>query len=380
MLLATTAMAEGAADIAAPTTGFTYYNRVGVAIGNFDAAMTGCLSDVRNIAPLAFHIYGPVGNSIVDTLGGIFDRNMPQSALENCMLVRGWRVVRVEEAEGAALAKLPKADLRGKLQEWVGSENPHGAVVKEFKNDAALGSTRRFHARATPKKGDLSLLGFQATSDVEKSLSSSARWAEVRKNNARMFAAKSMAAAGSDQAPAELATLIFHLKGNSADNGQSISFRRVDTNGELALGSKDQPNALEVGRNGGTAFARKASPEGSWYSFRVPPGIWRLESVNTSTLVTNFCLGSPAFEAKAGEVLFGGMLDLGAESMEPDMNLAEAEQWLGENEALSKTIRPALYLNGTVSQCDGIAVYALEFKDAPFIDGYKWGSKAQMAH
>ena len=87
----------------------------------------------------------------------------------------------------------------------------------------------------------------------------------------------------------------------------------------------------------------------------------------------NFCLGSPSFEVKAGEIVYAGSFDLSASVFEPNMDLAPAKSWLADP---SKTVLAATYVNGSQGRCSNNTIYALEINGAPFEPGYGWGSRA----
>jgi hypothetical protein len=116
------------------------------------------------------------------------------------------------------------------------------------------------------------------------------------------------------------------------------------------------------------------------YVFGVPPGRWRISGVTNSSyaaLELNFCLGSPSFEIKAGDVLYAGAFDMDAADIGPDLDLAPAKRWLG-SAPQTERLQAVSYMNGSRAPCSGDEIYALEVKGAPFDPSYQWGSKAPL--
>jgi hypothetical protein len=86
----------------------------------------------------------------------------------------------------------------------------------------------------------------------------------------------------------------------------------------------------------------------------------------------DYCLGSPSFEVKAGEVVYAGTFHLEGDDLGPDLALDPAKVYLGA--AAADRVRPAVYRNGSRGSCHGFsAVYALEVPGAPFAPDYTWG-------
>jgi hypothetical protein len=88
----------------------------------------------------------------------------------------------------------------------------------------------------------------------------------------------------------------------------------------------------------------------------------------------NFCLGSPSFEVKAGEVVYAGQLDMKQDRLVPNFALEPVTAWLAGAKAAAR-LRPAGYTNGSRGTCAPNSIYALEFEGAPFEQGYVLGSK-----
>jgi hypothetical protein len=155
-------------------------------------------------------------------------------------------------------------------------------------------------------------------------------------------------------------------------NGQAISFNREGTAKDNYPSRTDhRPDSFAAGQipsiwhHGGSYM----------FAFAVPAGRWRVNYI-ASWIVLNFCLGSPSFDVAAGDVVYAGAFDFSGQYLGPDLDLAPAKAWLaGLPQAL--TVRPAVYLNGSLGVCGNNEIYALEVKGAPFEPGYVWGGATQ---
>ena len=170
-----------------------------------------------------------------------------------------------------------------------------------------------------------------------------------------------------------MALLILQVKGMSMRNGGNMEFDRMTPDADtIAAGDESQPNAVILGN----AFGG-VDKNGTWRAFVIPPGRWRISALSSGIQFVNLCLGSPSFEVKEGEVIYGGAFDFSADSIGPDLSLESVRQWLNGQPAAEK-VQPATYTNGWLGPCGNNSIYALEIKDAPFRDGYQWGSMANV--
>ena len=125
--------------------------------------------------------------------------------------------------------------------------------------------------------------------------------------------------------------------------------------------------------NGGPAETKNALAEHS-YAFVVPAGRWRIRDLSQKGVPVNFCLGSPSFEAKAGEVVYAGSFDLQAEHFGVDPAPEPARAFLRDQPALAAKLTQAVWTNGATGGCGGSYIYALEFAGASSLDGYQGGA------
>ncbi|MDB5430522.1 MAG: hypothetical protein JWP35_1638 [Caulobacter sp.] len=366
----------GPLNLSLMTPGYSYFNRAGADMALHNADVAACMKDAGTVKSLE-ELTTPPG--AMGGISGIIEHGMMNNqhravfaaALENCMVVRGWRVVAVTDEEGIKLAALPAGELVAQLAPWVGAAEPHGRVIRSWKNEAARASTIRTSTRADRlDRGQLSLLA--ATGSDLSSLSSSGfpgyrkipldpKWPLGRMKPAEIAATT----------PAEGGVVIASLAHMSGRNGFGLYLERVGPPGVERPSSMDHAPDI-VALSAASLFAK---PTGVLVALVVPPGRWRIRGIPGPILELNFCFGAPAFEVKAGEVIYAGAFDLGAEDLGPDMNPAPALAWLAGQPAAA-ALKPAVWTNGVIGTCTGSALYALEFKDAPFEPGYLWGSRA----
>jgi hypothetical protein len=296
------------------------------------------------------------------------------ASIENCMVVRGWRVVSLGDAEGSALASLPPVELRGRIAPWVGADLPHGRLARIWANDAADGTINHFALHPThTNNGQLSLIA--ATGGTLKSLPNVAtQHLPPKISFDPKWPYKPLKPEQIATAPAGSAIVLVNVKGLSMSHGNGLIFAR------LGSAPTEHPAAIDHAPEAFSTFVGllAAKSTGNMFAYALPPGRWRLQSVMHATMQLNYCLGSPAFELKAGDVLFAGTFDLGAKNFSPDLSLSPAKEWLGAVPAAA-SIRPASYVNGVRGICGPNAIYALEFDGVPFEPGYALGSKARAA-
>jgi hypothetical protein len=357
-------------NLSRPTAGHTYFNRAGADVPEHDRDLLQCIglaSPVRSVDQ-QLGTGGILGQMITDSA----NRGIMAASLENCMVVHGWRVVRLDEAEGQALSKLPPTELRSKLALWIGSDRPPGNVVRAWTNEAANAAINHFALRpGHTKKGQLSLLALAAgpgpapeppsggAADSEKP-KIDPKWPKGPLKPAELAAA-----------PAEAGIVIVSIRGMGMTRGNGFVFRRIGPRPDVRAAAVDHgPDRFEA-LGGPLTGARTLA-------FALPPGRWRIGSEINGVMELNYCLGSPSFELKAGDVVYAGNLDLKSESLRPDLSLDRIRQWLAETPAAA-AVKPATRTNGPQDPCGPKRTYTLEFDGAPFEAGYSLGSRAPRA-
>ncbi len=348
------------------TMGYTYYNRPGATMSQHDTAVAKCVQATTHVVSIN-HMIGNDQGLIPALLAAPSAKAVVQAAIENCMIVDGWRVVLLPEAEGAALSAMPLGDLRTRLTPWIGADMPQGTVVRVWNNEAADSETIREESSPSRKEdGQLSVrIAAVGAMDEGTPIRDAGRidpkWPK-----------RSLSVSQTSTVPADGALLLFRVRGISMKYGTGLEFSR--------LGADGLPNPSSVDRGAdriiasiGTLFAKK---EGNWFIYAVPPGRWRLSGITGGISQLDFCFGAPVFDVKAGETVYAGAYDLSARNLGPDMSIEPATALLAGQRA-ANTLRPADYVNGSVSQCRTNMAYAYEINGAPFAAGYTGGGAAK---
>jgi hypothetical protein len=360
-------------SLAAMTKGFTYYNRPGADLKVHDAEVADCAAEAARTISVDEQIHngssmGLLGALIGGAMQNAYHRGAAAAGLENCMVVRGWRVVRVPDAEGQELAKLPAADLSARMGPWVGAETPHGDVVRTFGNEAANSSVVRFAIRPSHSNdGQLSLT--EATGgNLHQFAQAPTPPASARDVLDPKWPKKPLTTETLAAAPDGAAVIMVQIKGVSGRNGIGVLLNRRGSDKDVFPSRLDHaPDLIQAQK--GWMVAHK---ECDMFAFAAPPGQWRVAGLAAGLPILNFCLGAPAFEVKAGEVVYAGSFDLSAPDLGPDLDLAPVRKWMGASPR-GAAARAAAYVNGVRGLCGNNAIYALEVKGAPFEAGYAWG-------
>ncbi len=353
------------------TLGYTYYNRPSATPAEHDAAVVACAAEAKNVRSVDTQTH--ISGIVAGFMASAYDRSAFAASLENCMVVRGWRVVRLPDAQGEDLSKLGAPDLASRLAPWVGADVPPGEIVRIWGNEASNSAVIRFATRTDhTNDGFLSLkaatgepLGSLELPDQPKikfpKFDQSWSMRELKPNQ---FA---------DVSP-EVAVIVVRLTGWSMKNGAGFTFARVGADKDKFPSMADHApdHVLFMSFNG-------SPKDGKFLAIEVPPGRWRIASIGSFPNL-GFCLGSPSFDVGRGEVVYAGSFDLGGPDIEPDLSLDKPKAWLAGQSA-STAMRPAVYINGTQGPCgdNGMfgfgynSIYALEFKGLPYEDGYHWG-------
>jgi hypothetical protein len=340
----------------------TYFNRPGADLATHDRELRECLVLAAAAQqPQGAAVGGNMMSMILqEAIMNEMTKHLTSVAVttntENCMVVRGWRVVQVAPETADALAKLDQPDLAAQLSEWVGAVSPQGAVLRQWSNDLSERATVKFRAAAWSRTLSLSLRALDQSHDPKLPQPSEySAWSE--KDATRTLKPDQIAAVSASDG-----VIIFHVTGASLGNGDGIVFRN-----ETAEAAEQQPNVI-AGRADTGNFQRSA-----WFVFRAPPGRWKIESFSVARgyLVVNLCLGAPSFEVHAGDVIYAGSFDYASQKFAPDLSLDPVRQWLGSR--WSERVKPAVYVNGDRGICAGTYIYNYEIEGAGYQPGYNWG-------
>jgi hypothetical protein len=398
--------------IAQPSEGYTYFNKPGATIDDHEADVRSCLLDAKDVVSW---------DELIDNnrflIEGMltFERAKSAriSALENCMIIRGWRVVALQAEEGQALSETAQSKLKEFLSEQVGAQEPQGRIARIWANEAHNAAHKRSElVPMSTNNGQLSLLylgkitdllypttnailpEYGSRSSLQK-LDHTASMAERLKaaQRAGVVLARPLLTTSAIEVPASFekkigrnlaladlpnipdgwGLIVMRIEGKSLKNGLGLGF---GPHRGPRLQSKKGIIVNEI--DFGSGFLNKgAGKDGSWMIRAVPPGEYRLSQMDIIPLY--FCLGSPAFKLEKGQIIYAGTFDLSAAAMGPDLAMEPIRAVLAGS-PYAERIQPASYVNGTTSNCLGSAsIYAIEFPGAPFVEGYEWGSKAKKS-
>jgi hypothetical protein len=374
--------AAGRVDLATMTLGYTYYNRPGADIQVHNEAVNACWAqaaqtrswDERNDPVNA----GVLSGVLSGAFGGAFHRGVVGAALENCMVVRGWRVVSVPPDEGADLAKLSPDALQARLSAWVGLKDPHGESVRTWSNAAVEATTIRLAYRpAHTNDGQLSLIAATGH-DLAKSHREVEAPAATASTTPAIAAPRKTPDADRPQGPLKANALgtalpgkgiiIVRVKGLTMGNGLGVMFSRIPPQSDPG----EPPQSVSAFDN--PIYQNR---DGAWRAFAVQAGRWMVFDIFSDRGGLGFCLGAPSFEVKPGAVIYLGTFDL-KDQLGPDLDLAAVRTWLA-GQPQADLVKAADYTNGATRECNGglSGIYALEFKGAPFAPSYAWGGMAR---
>ncbi len=368
------------------TAGYTYFNRLGADAAAHDAALKDCVADAAKASQPDTYAYGGgsllgavIAAAVTAELDYIADKRGVQANVENCMVVKGWRVVRLSDADGAAVAALDQPGRAARLAPMVGAEPPAGSIARVWGNDAVAARTVKLTAAGRVGHGSVSLMSLAPPPKPAPGAPAAPPTPKPPKRPPTA-SSKSVALAKLGDPPAGSAVIFFRVKGTSFHSPLQLGFQREGAKpDEPAWRADGQPYFLNAGK--GLLFKKK---DGDVYAYVVPPGHWRLAEIGDALMTLDFCLGAPSFDVAAGDVVFAGDFDMGADNLAPDLNPDTAKALLAATPALAAHLKVASYINGSVTQC-GAAIqeatgtapsylYAFEIKGAPFREGYALGS------
>lgn len=373
---AVTTSASAQTVLTGPTSGYTYFNRAGATIDEHDSAVRDCHTLAQGLSYNNRTTTSTGGSDTAAVAAIIRDASLNVQArrrtytagIENCMVARGWRVVRMERSAGEALDELPAAEIRAQISSLVGADAPTGAIVRTFNNDMLIAGTVWSGA---PRNLDRVSLSIQATAPSTPGSRERDRDADLpsRPRTANEPYSRQPRAA-SRMAP-DATLLVLQTTGEGPLAGVTeMRFERVGSDPARPAWLDDGlPSGFDVALDGN----RKA------HVLPVPPGRWRLTSITRQPpfeqgiYTTTFCLGAPSFDIAAGEAVYAGAFDPTL-AFAPNMDLAPIQASLADAPAITSRLRAASYVNGATYPCDGTYIYALEVQSAPFMPGYNAGS------
>lgn len=348
-------------DPTRPSEGYTYFNRPGASFADHDRDLYACVGNAMSTLPHRGILPGSKQRADVTsyypfefaTLASYQLRGRAEANVQNCMIVGGWRVMRLDDAQGETLWKADPAEIRRQLTDWAGAATPPGQEVRAFANDAARKGTVLLNMGVLqfPSVHDL------ATRSLDMAAVPIPRVPAVFRIGPK-WRPPSLTPDRLGAAPADTAIVVMIMSGESDQKYDGIEFRRVpttpyaiafDEDGRPDQFLPDDKKSLRAGKG--------------WMSvMAVPPGKW----VFSTRAGVEMCLGAPAFEAKAGEVLYLGAFDYEADILAPDMSLDTPRSLLAAAPALAAGLKPASWVNGATWPCHPLfPFYSIAFKGFP---------------
>lgn len=379
------------------TDGYTYFHRPGADLAAHDAAVLQCRTLAgrlhQPIASPGTTVVSPAGTSAAAAGVGaaigiaiamaiqqkIADGKGDPVNIENCMVVHGWQVVALDEVEGKSLADADAKAKRAQLAQWVGAAEPHGKIVRAFGNEVASADSKQQLFSLAIKSG-VSLSADVVTKPSGKAKTPApappAYLPQPKPTKAPRMAKtarppKPLAEADLGGVPADSGLVAVSVNG---DAEISLTLERVGPDAATPAWVDGRPATLTVARPK-EEFARSGAAAGTTQVFAAPPGRWRVAGVTVDGVQLSFCMGGPAFDLAAGEVVYAGAFR--PDRVSPDMDLAPAKAAFPSLSPLGEQVRAAAWINGAQGQCSGVYAYVLELPDRPFLDGYALGGRAR---
>ena len=360
------------ANLTQAAPGYTYFNRSGATAQDYDTELRNCVAMNDTMMRNSNMSAGLAFNMVWD---GMF-RRVFHAAVQDCMVARGWQVMRLPEDEGKSLAALDPTALTEKLSPWVGSATPPGEVATRWDNDAANPATVRDGGSLGPTAADdshsLSLAGVLPVKRVYDLGTDSPQIKQMGEEGTEMRKAirKSLEPEEVDSVAADKAILIFTLR--STGKKTSITLQRMGPDPDTSARLDKMPSMINLAF---TKTAGQGEVVEQTFAFAVPTGKWRLQHLSPQSIV-DFCLGAPFVTLNAGDVVNLGTFDVAMMPYQPDMTSGPAEHFLSASPKALQRLKAASWTNGGISQCPVFGLpYALEFPNTPFAKGYHWGSR-----
>lgn len=365
--IVTHAVATGAEriDLTRSSAGYTYFNRAGADLTQHDEAVRACMVEARrmrqpddNAAASGAAAGGLLGALVMGVVQGVVngmqERRGVAANLENCMVVNGWRVVRLDEADGKALDVMEQPALHDALAERVGAEAPSGQVVRVYDNDALRGDTV-----VTGRSGDLDKisLSLQALPPSDAAATPSRQIPRAPRTARPPRALKPEEVA----IKAEESLVTVRLTGMAEQGGRTLIFTRQGPAPDIQAWESDGRPALFAVALPTRGAARGDRTRAVTQTFAVPPGRWRLSAINMGQHITHFCLGASGFETREGEAVYAGAFDLSGDRMGPDVTLRDDLLTPASPAAVAGVRhRAADWTYGDRQPCEGAYLYALD--------------------
>lgn len=389
LMAAVVATPACAGEITKSSEGYTYFYRSGAVLAEHDADLRACRKQAGAFSQPQAQTPVMVGGGLAGAIGAaiamaIIQAQMNAAArpvnVENCMVVKGWQVVALDTEEGKTLDQLDQAAKQAQVNQWVGAPQPHGVVVRTFANEPmSVATAGLFGPSSNRAKAMISAdaAGKEAPADPKAKAPK-----EPKPQLPRMAKSarppKPLKPENMGSIPEGMGLVVVNMRGAGSLN---LAFERIGANPDTPAWIDGHPASFSAAQSP-KAVASLDGSEGLTTVYALPAGRWRVAAMSAGIYSVSLCMGAPAFDLAAGEVLYAGAFDAASETgLGPNLDVEQVKAALPAASGLADRIRPAVYVNGTTGRCGGAVGYAMEIPGAPFVDGYAMGSKApgQMA-
>lgn len=345
-----------------PTSGYVYFHKIGADTASHNAAVEGCAQVAsQSVSPMIPVPGGLLGALIIGHENDSMANVTFVANVENCMVVKGWDVVKLDDAEGKRIAGLDEVTKAATLAPWIGAETPTGSIVRRYQplREAVAGGIR------IGDFGDRARNSLSVASDLSNIMQTRTRpfdpkWAEKWVHD--------MDQADYKKVPDGATAIV--VRGLCAKGCGWMRFILLLDPSNPAQPPHDVVYELP------TRFLN-ATVLDETHVFLVPPGHWRMGSLGGF----NLCMGGPAFDIAPGEAVFIGTFDGRKLYDAPDLDVTPAKQALGDT-GIARRLKPANYVNGGSFSCDASTmpiIYVQEYLGLPFEKDYALGSRAATA-
>lgn len=360
------------ADLTKVTPGQTYFNKTGAALEDHNRDLEACHAIANGGASQApptpddsalyTYRYEPQFLN-----GSLQVHTLELLNTEHCMVVRGWRVVRLSDEQGKALRKLETSAFVERMAAMVGAEPPDGVIVRTFANEGLRASTRK---NAIPSYFSATSLSLKLLDDRRRLRVPGARLGRPMSRHMPYVATSVAPETLSPPGTAE-ATVIALVDSDADHLMEGFLLERVSRDpAKFAYAEDGGADTFTLNMLGVDFKGTGPSKRTKTLAFRIPAGRWRISRTLT---YLEPCMGAPAFEIAPGEVLFLGRFDLMSEYQGPRMDIEAGREAIALAPALATRLAPAPWVNGEVWGCLAYPRYAFEFEGFPYKPDYPWG-------
>jgi hypothetical protein len=330
-----------------------FYNRPGATRAQYDADWQECRLIARGsrtpagVVPVYYNpaIISPLAAGIGGGIGGMIGAAIAEGVQRranrrNCLLIKGWRVVEVPEADRARMAAMSDADKNAHLDRIVGAQTVEGDITERTSFEAKADPALRLDA---PVAGGTVFTGKKLDPAVPVAL-----------------------------APGEGAIVFGFRRPDAASAGRSagLQFLRYDA---VARDVMYQPRDWKKKGDkttyslAATSRDKKAPLELQVHRVTAGDYVIASKSVVNAPMTTTYCFGAPTFAVAPGEVVYVGdfipFVNATLSNGDKFTDLVRAEHFDGakavlggKQPALAAQMKPAAMRDRATFACAGVTM------------------------